>query len=174
MPTGFGWVNPLNTAGGTIPASTTPLAAKSAPSTWGSSLTFSPTSYSNPAATYFNTQQAGSWDSIMGKIPGVSVSAPSYAPAPVAMPQGTVSNWKDFIMGALGTGIQYALQRDAEKRAENLRKQGVDAEVLQHPNGGYFVQERKNFFTTGPGIAVIIGGVGLLVFAFVMSGKRRR
>jgi len=159
------WVNPLNTAGGTIPASSPAIGSASKSPAWGSNLTFNPESYrsyqSSMPAGFFTTQPVG-----------VSFAPPSYGPAPTVMPQGAVSNWKDFMQGLLGTGVQYLLQKDAEKRARKLQEQGVDAVVIPHPGGGYAVQERQSFFSSPAGIAVIVGGVVVLIFALTRGRKK--
>jgi len=131
--------------------------------------------FTNPAADYFANKSGGSG----GTGGGFTLTPATYGPAPTAMPVGKVSNWKDFMQGLLGTGVQYLLQKDAQKRADKLQQQGVDAQVVPNPQGGWSVQERPNFFKTAPGIALIFGGGALVVFLLTRrrgggGGARRR
>ena len=129
------------------------------------------------ASSIPNPTKPGSWLTVSTQ-PGPNFFKPvsfgastaSIAPPPSFMPQGAVSNWGQFMQGLLGTGVQYLLQKDAEKRATKLQAQGVPAEVVQHPDGGFYVQEKKSFFATTPGIIAIIG-VGAVVLFLIARRK---
>jgi len=106
-----------------------------------------------------------------GYFQPVNYNAPTtVAPPPNFVPAGAVSNWKDFMQGLLGTGVQYFLQKDAQKRADKLQSQGVPADVIPHPGGGYSVVERPSFIQTPAGLALILGG-GVLVVYLLMKKR---
>jgi hypothetical protein len=148
---------------------------------WGSTPTFSVPGYTpppaatrtdprftfggftNPAADYFANKG--------GTGGGFTLTPASYGPAPTDIPVGKVSNWKEFLQGLLGTGVQYMLQKDAQKRADKLREQGVDAQVVPNPGGGYSVQEQPSFLRSPAGIALILGGGALVVY--LMTRRKR-
>jgi hypothetical protein len=126
--------------------------------------TFGP--FTNPATDYF-ANKGGTG----GAASGFALTPASYGPPPTTMPVGKVSNWKDFMQGLLGTGVQYLLQKDAQKRADKLQQQGVDAQVVPNPGGGYSVQERPSFLKSPAGIALILGGGALVVY--LMTRRKR-
>lgn len=151
---------------------TTPLSTSS----FGSNLTFNVPGYTPPNVKP-GTAATGWGADLQFNVPGYTPVQPMSqfdflkpAPPPTSMPTGPVNNWTAFFQGLLGTGVQYLLQKDAVKRAAELQKQGVAAEVVQHPDGTYFVQEKPNFFTTTPGIIAIVG-VGALVL-FLIARKK--
>ena len=140
-------------------------------SSWGSGLTFSVPGYTPPNVQP-STAATGWGSDLQFNVPGYTPAVQPMAqfdflkpaPPPVSMPIGPVNNWTAFFQGLLGTGVQYLLQKDAVKRAAELQKQGVAAEVVQHPDGTYFVQEKPNFFTTVPGVITIVAVGGLLLY----------
>ncbi len=152
-------VNPLTTSGwgsnltfsvpGYTPTqgTTPPISAG-----WGATPTFTPP----PAFDFSWMKSGGNYGSV---FPPASI-----APAPTAIPAGPVSNWAAFTQGLLGLGVQFYLQKDAQKRQDELRKQGVAADVVQHPGGGYAVVERPSFIQSPMGLAVIVGGGALVLW----------
>ncbi len=148
--------------GYTPPPSVTP---RLAPSQYSFPNPFGPGGATGYTASLFPTVKSGGTTA-----GGFALTPASYGPPPTEIPVGKVSNWKDFVQGLLGTGVQYILQKDAQKRADKLQQQGVDVQVVPNPGGGYSVQERPSFLKSPAGIALILGGGALVVY--LMTRKR--